>query len=345
MEKSPLLSIVIPVYNSSEYLKKAFDSVLAQDFQNFELILVNDGSTDNSGYICEEYSKKDPRIKYFSKTNGGLCSARNYGIERSRGSYIMFMDNDDEYVEGAFEIVANAIKNYGSDVIRFNRKRIQIFDNGSQKTDIYGTKGVASEEPVIYTREQFFANYSTVRRSGCFAGIWNAAFKRELFNEIRFDETITAGGEDAIVNLQIYSIFQSIAFLSDALYIYYRRTKHSISTQFQLNQITALTKEATIERQMIIKNGLPEQEYYSFLYVYIASIIKIMNHKNSRLSVHEKSKMLDELKRESYGFQFTLADIKKLNPATRIYLSMFVKGKYEMLVMLTDVIMKLRGNS
>ncbi|WP_330163424.1 glycosyltransferase family 2 protein, partial [Streptococcus pneumoniae] len=89
------MSIVVPVYNVEKYLKKSIESVLNRTYQNIEILLVDDGSTDSSGKICESFSKVDPRIRVFHKENGGLSDARNFGIEQMKGQYVAFIDSDD----------------------------------------------------------------------------------------------------------------------------------------------------------------------------------------------------------------------------------------------------------
>ncbi|MTW38048.1 glycosyltransferase, partial [Streptococcus pneumoniae] len=89
------ISIVVPVYNVEKYLKKSIESVLNRTYQNIEILLVDDGSTDSSGKICESFSKVDPRIRVFHKENGGLSDARNFGIEQMKGQYVAFIDSDD----------------------------------------------------------------------------------------------------------------------------------------------------------------------------------------------------------------------------------------------------------
>lgn len=93
---NPIISIIVPVYNGDKYLSRCVDSILNQTFQDWELLLVDDGSTDKSGEICDEYAIKDKRIKAFHKKNGGVSSARNYGIKHIEGEWIMFCDADDE---------------------------------------------------------------------------------------------------------------------------------------------------------------------------------------------------------------------------------------------------------
>ena len=95
---TPKISVIVPVYKAETFLHQCIDSILAQTFQNFEVLLINDGSPDRSGEICDEYAKKDSRIRVFHKENGGVTSARKYGIEQSCGEWIMFIDSDD-YIE------------------------------------------------------------------------------------------------------------------------------------------------------------------------------------------------------------------------------------------------------
>ena len=104
------ISIIVPVYNVSEYLAKCLDSLVSQSFKNIEIIVVNDGSTDNSEEIVKEYQKRYMNIKYFYKENGGLSSARNYGLEKATGEYIIIIDHDDKLTNNALEILYNATK-------------------------------------------------------------------------------------------------------------------------------------------------------------------------------------------------------------------------------------------
>ena len=115
--KNPMVSIVIPIYNVEIYLKKCIDSILNQSFDDFEIILVNDGSKDSSLDICNEYLKKDTRINLVNKTNGGLSSARNAGLNVAKGKYISFIDPDDCINENYFNILINKAEMNDCDVI------------------------------------------------------------------------------------------------------------------------------------------------------------------------------------------------------------------------------------
>jgi len=112
--------VVVPVYNVEKYLRECVDSVLAQTFKNFELILVDDGSPDNSGKICDEYAEKDSRVRVFHKANGGVTSARKLGVENARAEWVMFVDSDDEIFPDALEVLFPWTKNPDVDLIEGN---------------------------------------------------------------------------------------------------------------------------------------------------------------------------------------------------------------------------------
>ncbi|HHK7549987.1 TPA: glycosyltransferase family 2 protein, partial [Streptococcus pneumoniae] len=112
-----LISIIVPIYNVENYLRMCLDSIQNQTYQNFECLLINDGSPDNSAEICREYVAKDSRFRYFEKENGGLSSARNYGIERAEGTVITFVDSDDWLEGNSLEILYDKMNQYDADVV------------------------------------------------------------------------------------------------------------------------------------------------------------------------------------------------------------------------------------
>ena len=105
-----LISVIVPVYNVEPFIASCLDSLSKQNYQNFEVLLVNDGSTDNSGAICREYADRDSRFHYFEKENAGVADARNFGIERSKGDYITFVDSDDWVTEEYLSILIETLK-------------------------------------------------------------------------------------------------------------------------------------------------------------------------------------------------------------------------------------------
>lgn len=135
------ISIIVPVYNVEKYLNRCLDSILNQTFTDFELILVDDGSTDNSGIICDEYKTKDNRIKVIHKENGGLSSARNAGLDIARGRYIGFVDSDDFISKDMYQILYNEAEKNKADMIMCEFKKVDknyeaINNNLYKKSDI-----------------------------------------------------------------------------------------------------------------------------------------------------------------------------------------------------------------
>ena len=118
--KKIMLSVIIPVYNVEKYLRKCVDSILLQDFANMEVILVDDGSPDNSGAICDEYAEKDARVKVIHKENGGVSSARNTGLDVAQGKYIAFVDSDDYLLPNSFQPNVEYMENHPDiDLLQF----------------------------------------------------------------------------------------------------------------------------------------------------------------------------------------------------------------------------------
>jgi glycosyltransferase involved in cell wall biosynthesis len=130
---NPLISVIIPVYKKEQYITKCIESVLFQTFTDFELLLIDDGSPDKSGQICDEYSLKDSRIKVFHKSNGGVGNARNYGMDKAQGQYFAFLDADDEWMCEHLMNVSQTIKQF-PDCGLYACARISRFPDGSEKT-------------------------------------------------------------------------------------------------------------------------------------------------------------------------------------------------------------------
>ena len=114
--RNELISIIVPIYNVEKYLRQCLDSIMNQTYRNFECLLINDGSSDNSEDICREYVSKDSRFRYFEKENGGVSSARNLGIEHSKGEYITFIDSDDWVDSDYLEVLYNSLVDERADI-------------------------------------------------------------------------------------------------------------------------------------------------------------------------------------------------------------------------------------
>lgn len=170
-----MVSVVVPVYNSEKSIERCANSILNQDYQDLELILVNDGSKDNSAAICDRLSAADSRVVVIHKENGGVSSARNVGIKNSNGDYITFVDSDDELVPNAISTVLNYINKYDADVVAYGWNRID--ENTKDKTIICEEFELCDNKEIIIRR--ILENYSSL--GGGYP--WNKLWHRSCFKD------------------------------------------------------------------------------------------------------------------------------------------------------------------
>ena len=171
-KEQPLISVIVPVYNVEKYLKKCVDSITSQTYKNLEILLVDDGSTDSSGQICNEFEKNDARIKVIHKKNGGLSDARNAGLDRAKGQYYAFIDSDDYIQDNTIEIMLNSIKKNKSEIAVCNM--IRFLEEG-ETVQFY----CPTDHEVLYQGNQ---RYKTLNQPS----VCNKLFEAKLFEGIRF---------------------------------------------------------------------------------------------------------------------------------------------------------------
>ena len=171
-KEQPLISVIVPVYNVEKYLKKCVNSITSQTYENLEILLVDDGSTDSSGQICNEFEKNDARIKVIHKKNGGLSDARNAGLDRAKGQYYAFIDSDDYIQDNTIEIMLNAVKKNKSEIAICNM--IRFLEEG-ETLQFY----CPTDHEVLYQGKQ---RYKTLNQPS----VCNKLFEAKLFEGIRF---------------------------------------------------------------------------------------------------------------------------------------------------------------
>lgn len=206
-ENQPLVSVIMPVYNTEKYVGQAIESVLSQTCPDFELLIVDDGSKDRSREICEEYRKKDSRIRLFTNDTDmhGPGSARNIGLDHASGEYIYFIDSDDWIDEDLLECVVNCMRQTGADIAQFGVG----YKYGDSKD--YG------KAKRILTKEEIGENFLEFWNNGI-RSLWEYLFQRELINNIRFEKIIN--GEDVCFVMDALSRMETIALVSEAFYHY-----------------------------------------------------------------------------------------------------------------------------
>lgn len=215
MSTTPLISVIVPVYNVEKYITRCVESIACQTYSNLEIILVDDGSPDGSGKICDDFAERDSRIKVIHKSNGGLSSARNAGIDASTGQLIAFVDGDDYVSRKMYETLYNALAENGADMSICNCEFVdedgKTIDgkNSEIKSEVLD-KAQALERlnPLLYP----YWKYVTA---------WNKLYKRELFGEIRYPDGKIH--EDEFIIHRIIDRCSCVAVTEEPLYKYVQR--------------------------------------------------------------------------------------------------------------------------
>jgi len=218
------LSTIIPVYNAEDTLAYCLDSILNQSYPNFEVILVDDGSTDNSSELCKVYVEKDLRIKYFRKENGGSASARNFGLSKANGEYISWIDADDWIENDMFEEFLQKFKDTDADIVW---------------SDFYWNKDFEVSSVVcqkLPDDSKFHANQLLI--GGIQGMIWNKMFKRSLYvdNNISFADGFNMG-EDRNVLFKLLSLANKSVYLNKAFYHYMQTNPKAITRDFDAKRV------------------------------------------------------------------------------------------------------------
>ena len=213
------VSIVIPIYRAEKYIKRCIDSVLAQTYKDLEIILVEDGSPDNCGAICDAYAKKDSRIKVIHKENEGVSKARNTGLSQVTGTYVQFVDSDDSLKPNMTETL---VKN-------MEQKHADLVVCGFYEENLnYSKVSKPGDEPGIYEQTQFLKNITKNPYSFHYGVLWNKLFRADLLREQICFSSDMDFGEDFIFNLHYLRYAKKIAVIEEPLYSYVRYNTDSL---------------------------------------------------------------------------------------------------------------------
>lgn len=233
------ISIIVPVYNVEKYLKRCVDSILAQTFSDFELILVDDGSEDNSGKICDEFQKADSRIKVIHKENGGLSSARNAGIEASTCDYIGFVDSDDFVAIDMYETLYGLITENNADVARIGWHEVETDEAQPKKG-----KG----ELRIFEGEKIIESFFDLKIESVCVGL----YAKKVIGESRFPVGKTS--EDIPFNFEIFSKAEKFAYMPCQKYFYFNNPVSISNGKMDEKKMNYVYFREEIADNPIIKN-------------------------------------------------------------------------------------------
>lgn len=295
-DKMRKFSIIIPIYNVEDYIDKCVSSVLGQNYSNFEVILVNDGSTDNSAKKACEYTRRDARVQLINKENGGLSDARNVGLERATGDYIIFLDSDDYWKDGTLSSIENSLNNKESDIVVFG------FD-----VDTYNPEGVLVSSRKVTSDSLYInkKNIISIKDKSFLGYAWNKAYKASLFtDDILFDKGVSYI-EDVLFNAKIFSKAKNISIINQSLLHYVQRERPTLGRIYYdnieeldlrankaFNQILQSLKVSQDEIKTFLKQNIINRSLWT------ANIVSNTNTINSTLKRNKLNKVCQNILNE-----------------------------------------------
>lgn len=330
MKKNTLISIIVPVYNVEPYLDKCLNSIVSQTYKNIEIIIINDGSTDNSYDICKLYECKDNRIKLINQENKGLSDARNVGIMNSSADYITFVDSDDYISKDFVTSLYETMLEYNADIVVCNYKK--VYKNNNTKVNLKSKKNKKSIK--------HYSNIEAVEDilSGNFYlnnVVWNKLFKKSLFldNDVLFPSKKIY--EDTFVMYKLFYYSNTIILLNEVLYYYLIRagsiTKQKYNTRMlDILDVLKEQKKFILDKNLDINIDLIEiKTFIRILYSMIYSRYNGFDKKNIIESIYHN--------RKKYYFSKNVTNFIKLK--TFIILNFYFL--FEFLVKIKGYIKKL----
>ena len=289
------VSIIIPVYNVENYLRSCLDSVLSQTYKDFEVLMVNDGSTDGSGAICQDFVERDSRFHYFEKENGGLSDARNYGLDRAKGHYITFLDSDDFLFEDYLENLYYASRLSDSDITiggycRFGDSNFYFYNDHFKSDSLVAFKDFQAIQYLDSMLDVTFLTFSTA---------WGKLFKRELFSELRFPYGKYA--EDQFLIWKLYMKADKIYVFNGASYVY-RMNPSGLSNIFTLKHLDYI--DAIEERIKETKDieGIEIQHSFNMYRYVLQRILGQLEEHDYTDEAKEVRKKLELAEQGQYSF-------------------------------------------
>ena len=251
---SPTVSIIVPVYNAGKTIGRCIDSILNQEYKDFELLLVDDGSTDDSGAICDARADRDSRVRVFHQANAGVSASRNLALDHAKGTYLQFLDSDDWITTDATRSLVRGMEGGPCDMVVSDFYRV-VGDRVSQKGDI--------EEDGIMTREEYAAHMMENPADFYYGVLWNKLYRRSIVEKhhLRMDPEIS-WCEDFMFNLEYIRHAQRFYALQVPIY-YYVKTKGSLVNSQGLSISKTVRMKLTVFEyyQRFFKTVLDEEEY------------------------------------------------------------------------------------
>ena len=330
------LSIIVPVYNVEKYIDECICSVLDQTYENWELILVDDGSTDNSGNMCDKYASQNPKIKAFHKSNGGQLHTRLFAMNQAKGDYYIFLDSDDTLKSGALETVYSTVNRYNCDCVIYGLDNVC---NGSIVSTVREEETIClSNKRELYKKIFFNTSYNSMCRK---------AIKSSLVEDVDYSSYFHLRyGEDLLQSLQILKNAQDVVFISDTLYNY-RANPNSVThnVNFANYKVDFSIREA-VHEFIISENVFDENDYREYMVLcaeMLVSQIKMIALFDT--STKHKRELYNEIRKTEFYENISAFSEYKHREIGREWfiLKLFQNKKYRLMISLINIYTSLRG--
>ena len=313
------VSIIIPVYNKQKYLKKSIQSILEQTYDNFELIIVNDGSTDNSSEICHDFQKIDQRVRVIDIENNGVSNARNVGISNANGDYIQFIDADDYAANNMLENLVNIANIYNPDVIVNGIEKI------NEKNESVGK--ILPTFDGMTDIDKFMENFAKVQKqTGIYGYVHNKFIRKSIIdnNNLLFDKDIWLA-EDLDFCLDLYRNISSIYFCKDIYYYYLQEAENSSTTSNKKHDYLQQGEIILKEKEMLDYKNALNNNNLGIVNSVITNFIMSYIHQQFNYKYHQFIKDLDVIT-NNYKFMCSI-DCNCSNKFTNKVMKLLLKDK------------------
>lgn len=251
-----MVSVIVPIYKVEKFLSRCVESIMNQTFSDFELILVDDGSPDRCGEICDQYAREDSRVKVIHKENGGLSDARNAGLAIAQGDYLSFIDSDDWVEQEFLEKLIKCLQEADADICECEVNRTSGESWGESTASQHIVFDTISALEQLIQDEQLHQH------------VWNKLYRRSVIEDISFAKGKT--NEDEFWTYQVFGRANKVVKISDVLYNYYQRPGSIMGVGYSLKRLDAL--EAKQQRQQYLERYYPELQVSAKINLYFSCV-------------------------------------------------------------------------
>lgn len=328
-KNKPIVSVIIPCYNVEKYLDRCMDSVVNQSYGNLEIILVDDGSPDSSGQMCDDWAKKDKRVKVVHKANGGLGFARNSGLEHATGEYVAFIDSDDYIDTTMYDKLVSQALTTNSDIVYCGHIK-QMHDGSEREIADFPVVTTFEREQLLQLSQGFFKPTDISTRMLTMS-VWHSIYRRTVITQLFYSER-EVGSED--IHFQVCAMLNSnrVSFIPEALYVYCYNGE-SLSHTFNLNKYDRYKRLREIINDTYASFGISNPADYCVFMMAFALIRRIAL---SDYSTVEKRQLTEHIVKDPF-WKEDYVESKNLTGSKRIFYRCLKSGSVNIMMFLSKI--------